>query len=141
MERLVSRVKALRKVWTSYIAQNQCTIVNWLRPTVDNGYGIQIPDLNEVAVEITLGVGRVSRRSLPDPYVSGARTPYDYKDVFYLLVAHDATWLKKGIVFVYGDNKFKTRLPEKRYAFGDVIYQLCDLEQTTSANIGDYSGH
>ena len=136
----MSRVSILRNTWSKYIAQNQCTIVNFVRPTVDNGYGVQVADLTQAAVETTLGVGRVSRRSLPDPYVSGSRTPYDHKDVFYLIVSYDVTWLKKGIVFVYGDNKFKTRLPEKRYIFGDVVYQLCGLEQVTSADQGDYNG-
>lgn len=138
MERQVSRVTLLRSTWNRYIAANPCTIVNWVRPTVDNGYDTQVPDLTATPVETTLGIGRVSRRSLPDPYVSGSRTPYDFKDVFYLLVPHDTTWLKKGIVFVYGDNKFKTRYPEKRYMFGDVIYQLCGLEQVTSVDQGDF---
>jgi len=137
----MSRLSVIRSTWNKYIAQNQCTIVNWVRPTVDNGYGILIPDITKVAVETTLGIGRVSRRSLPDPYISGARTPYDYKDVFYLIVAYDTTWLKKGIVFVYKDNKFRTKLMEKRYMFGDVVYQICGLEQVTSNDIGDYSGN
>ena len=140
MERPVSRLSIIRNTWNKYIAQNQCTIVNWVRPTVDNGYNVNVPDLTAVAVETTLGVGRVARRNLPDPYVSGARTPYDYKDVFYLIVSYDTTWLKKGIVFVYGDNKFKTRIPESRYMFGGIVYKLCGLEQVTSADQGDFNG-
>jgi hypothetical protein len=136
----VGRISILRKTWTDYIAENPCTIINYVRSTVDNGYGIMIPDITETSVAVTLGVGRVSRRSLPDPYISGSRTPYDYKDVFYLLVSYDTTWLKKGIVFEYGNNKFKTRIPENRIMFGEVVYQLCGLEQVTSGDIGDYSG-
>lgn len=136
----MSRVSLIQNTWINYIAQNQCTIVNYVRPTIDNGYGILIPDITQDAVPVTLGIGRVSRRSLPEPYVSGAKTTYDYKDVFYLIVAHDVVWLKKGITFVYGNNKFKTKLPENRYMFNAVVYQICDLEQVTSANIGDYHG-
>lgn len=136
----MSRVSVVRATMNKYINQNSCTIVAWQRPLVNNGYGIMIPDITKTAVETTLGTGRVTRRSLPDPYISGAKTAYDYKDVFYLLVPYDTTWLKKGIVFEYGDNKFKTRIPEKRYNFGEVTYQLCGLEQVTSGNIGDYSG-
>lgn len=136
----MSRTSVIRETWTKYINENPYTIVNWVRPTVDNGYGIQIPDISEASVETPLGIARIARRSLPDPYISGARTPYDYKDVFYMIVPYDADWLKKGIVFEYYGNKFKTRIPENRYMFSAIVYQLCGLEQVTSGNVGDYSG-
>jgi len=116
----MSRVDVIRTTMAKYINENSITITALVRPTVDNGYGMMIPDISQPAVPTNLGIGRISRRSLPDPYISGSRTPYDYKDVFYLLVPYDATWLKKGIVFTYGDNKFKTRIPEKRYIFGEL---------------------
>jgi hypothetical protein len=123
-----------------YISENQITITSPVRPTKDNGYGIQVPDIDQTAVPTILGIGRVCRRRLPDPIVTGSRTPYDYQDVYYLLVQWDATWLKKGITFQYNDEKWKTKLPEKRRIFGEITYRLCDLEQITSRDIGDYNG-
>jgi len=136
----MSRVSVLRKTMLKYINENACAIISYKRPLIDNGYGILIPDLDQAAVPVILGTARMSRRSLPDPYISGSTTAYDYKDVYYLLVPYDATWLKKGIVFECKGNKFKTRIPENRITFGEVVYQLCGLEQVTSGDVGDYSG-
>jgi len=136
----MSRVTVVRNSMNKYIKENETTITFWVRPMIDNGYGKMIPNLDGVAVETILGTARVARRSLPDPYISGSRTSYDYKDVFYLLTQYDSSWLKKGIVFEYQGNKFKTRIPETRYMFGEATYRLCGLEQVTSGDIGDYSG-
>jgi len=133
--RLYERV---RKTMATFIAQNPCTVIAWIRPTRDNGYGKQIPDIDEAAVETTLGVARVSRRRLPDPIVTNASTPYDYLDVYYLLVSYDADWLRKGLVFAYHNQKFRTLLPEDRIMEGAIAYRLCGLEQVTSADVEDF---
>lgn len=135
----MSRVTMLRDTMNKYIDENPCTVISYQRAKIDNGYGMMIPNIDAIAVPVTLGIARVSRRSLPDPYISGSRTPYDYKDSFYLLVKYDAVWLKKGIVFAYNNNKFRTKIPETRYTFGEAVYKLCDLEQVTSGDIGDYN--
>ena len=125
---------AIRASMIKYISENPCTIVVQNRPLVDNGFGIMIPDLTQAAVEETLGIGRVARRRLPEPIVTNASTPYDYQDVYYLLVAYDATWLRKGLVFAYFNKKYRTGTVEQRIMLGQVTYQLCDLEEVTSFN-------
>ena len=84
----------------------------------------------------TLGIGRVTRRRLPDPIVTDARSPYDYNDVFYLIVAYDASWLRRGLIFDYNNQRFRTLLVEDRRILGGVTYRLCDLEQVTSTDGG-----
>ncbi len=136
----MGKVDKLRSTMLNFINENPATIVAWIRPTKVNDAGFTVPDISQAAVETAIGTGRVNRRSLPDPYISGSTTPYDYKDVFYLLMPYDNALLRKGLVFVYGNNKFKTRIPETRYIFGSAIYLLCGLEQVTSSDVGDQSG-
>lgn len=130
----------IRKTMITHINRNPYTIIAWIRPTIDNGYGKMVADLSEDAVETTLGVARVSRRRLPDPIVTNAKTPYDYLDVYYLLTAYTSTWLKTGIVFEYYDQKFRTLLLENRIVDGGIAYKLCALEQVTTKDVEDYYG-
>ena len=119
-----------------FIAENPATIIVDKYTLKDNGYGIMIPDTSVQPTTVVLGTGRVSRRRLPDPIVTDARSPYDYNDVFYLLVEHDADWLHRGMVFTYGNQMFRTLLVEDRIMFGKVAFRLCDLEQVTSTDGG-----
>jgi len=131
----MSRSSVLRNTWNRYVNENPCVITVWIKPTTDNGYGETIPDLTQAGVETVLGTARVARRRLPDPIVTNARTPYDYLDSYYLLATYDSDWLKKGLVFAYNGEKFRTLLVESRVAFGDVIYKICNLEQVTSRSV------
>ncbi len=130
----------IRKVMTKHIARNQYTIITWIRPTIDNGFGKLIPDLAQSAIETTLGIARISRRRLPDPIITNPSTPYDYLDVYYLLAVYDAIWLKQGIIFEYYGQKFRTLLPENRIINGGIAYKLCALEQVTSTDVENLHG-
>jgi len=133
-------VNIIRATMAKYILENPITISMDIRPMIDNGYGVNIPDLSQVAVTTVLGVARVSRRKLPDPFVTGSRTPYDHQDAYYLLAEYTETWLNKGIVFAYFNQKYRTGLVEDRIIGGQIVYKLCALELVTSADLGDYYG-
>lgn len=133
----MSKLDVIRRTMIKRIELNPYTIITYVRPTIDNGYGVQIPDLTQPPVETELGVVTLSRRRLPDPVITNARSPYDFNDVYYLLAAWNADWLKEDLVFEYYGNKFKTLFPENRIMFGGIAYKLCDLEQVTSKQFGD----
>ena len=132
-----SRIDIIRKTWKRYIADNPYTIVTWDRPTIDNGYGTQIPDLTQAPVESTRGIARVCRRRLPDPIIANSTTPYDFQDVYYILVEYDQTWLKKDLIFEYYGQKYRTQWVEDRIMLGGIAYRLSNLEQVTSTKTGD----
>lgn len=125
---------------SNYIAENPYSIDIESRPLIDNGFGKLVPDLNISPVKKTLGIARVARRRLPDVIVTNPKTPYDYQDVYYLLAPYDADWLHIGIVFEYFGEYFRTLRPENRIMFGEIVYKLCDLEQVTQADVGDFYG-
>lgn len=127
-----------RETMETFIAENVYTIVEYVRPTKDNGFGKQVPNLTEDAVLTTLGTARISRRSLPDVMFSNAKTPYDYTETYYLTAAYDATWLRMGIVFEYYGQKFRTLFVENRIIGGGIAYKLCDLEQVTTMDVEDF---
>lgn len=133
----MSKLDVIRNKIQKRIELNPYTIVTYVRPTIDNGYGTLIPDLTQPPVETTLGVATISRRRIPDPVIANSRTPYDYSDVYYMIAMYDAAWLKKDIVFEYYAQKFKTLFVEKRIMFGGIAYLLCDLEQVTSTKFGE----
>lgn len=131
----MSKLDSIRNAMNRRINLNSYTIVQYVRPTIDNNYGSDIPDMTVEPVETPLGIASLSRRRLPDPVVTNARTPYDFNDVYYLLASWDADWLKEGIVFEYHGEKFRTLKPENRIMFGGIAYKLCDLEQVSSIAI------
>jgi len=131
-------VETVRRAIAKRIAENPVTvIVSVYGATIDNGYGIQVPNLAVPAVPATLGIGLVSRRRLPDPLITNAKTPYDHLDVYYIIVKHTDAWLTRGIVFAYNGRKYRVLLPEDRVIFGAVAYRLADLEDVTSSDVGD----
>lgn len=136
----MSKLDRIREAMIRRINLNPYTIVTYIRPKVDNGYGKLIPDMTELPVETILGTASVSRRRLPDVAVTNPGTPYDYQDVHYLLAAYDTTWLHEGIVFEYHGDKFRTMRPEARIMFGGIAYWLCDLEQASTSDVGDLYG-
>jgi hypothetical protein len=106
-----------------------------------------VPDLDASPILTTLGQARIARRRLPEPILANAVTPYDYQDVYYMLVKYDVTWLKKGLVFEYYSKKYRTGIVENRIVAGGhnpsdpldgIAYRLCNLEEVTSADIGDF---
>ena len=129
-------IDSVRSSMTRYINENPVSIVVEKYVLKDNGYGIKIPNMSVPPTVVTLGIGRVVRRRLPDPIVTDAISPYDYNDVFYLLVSYDASWLRRGLIFDYNSQRFRTLLVENRVMFGKVTYRLCDLEQVTSTDGG-----
>ena len=141
-------IDQIRKSMGIYIDQNPYTIIVQVRSKVDNGFDKQVPDLTATPVATTLGIGRIARRRLPEPILANAGTPYDYQDVYYMLVKYDVTWLKKGLVFEYYGSKYRTGKVEKRIIFAGqadpddpyagIAYRLCNLEETTSKDIGDF---
>jgi len=128
----------LRQTISDRIAVNPVTIIADIRPRITNAQGKSIEDITVAAVPTELGVGTVSRRRLPEPIVTNAKTPYDYQDVYYLIVEYDTTWLRRNLVFSHNGETFRTKLPEKKYLFGGVAYIVCGLEQITARDIGDY---
>ena len=130
-------LSVVRQTMIDHIAQNPHTIISPIRPTTTNDYGVTVPDLTQAPVDTTLGVGRITRRRLPDPLVTGSKTPYDFQDLNYLLVDYESTWLRKGIEFSYFDERYRTRYPEKRIMFGAIAYITCSLEQITSVDAGE----
>lgn len=133
-------LSVVRATWARYIAENPYTMISYIRPTKDNGFGIQIPDMTKVAVSTTIGTIRVSRRRLPEPAVANAKTPYDYVDVYYLLAEYDLTALRKGLVFEYYGKKYRTGIVENRIIHSGIAYKICDLEEVTSFDAGDVYG-
>jgi hypothetical protein len=121
-----------------YIDQNPYTIKVNVRAKIDNGYGKMVPDLDASPILTTLGQARIVRRRLPEPILANAVTPYDYQDVYYMLVKYDVTWLQKGLVFEYYDKKYRTGIVENRIVAGGIAYKLCNLEEVTSTDIGDF---
>lgn len=130
----------VRRNMEIYIAQNPYDIIVLIRAKVDNGYDKQVPDLTASSVSSTLGTARISRRRLPEPILTSAKTPYDYQDVYYMLAAYDATWLKKGLIFEYYGSNYRTGKVEDRIVFGAIAYRLCNIEEVTGADIGDMYG-
>jgi len=128
----------IRKTMINHITKNSVTIIEYQRPLIDNGYGFKIPDLTKELTEVELGIARISRRRLPEPIVTNAGTVYDYQDVYYLLAAYDADWLRQNIVFKYHNEYFRTLLPEERIINGDIAYKLCNLEQVTARDVANY---
>lgn len=133
-------ITKIRNTITKQIAYSPCTVIEYVRTFVDNGYGVSVPDLTKTAVATELGTCKVCRRRLPEPIITNAKTPYDFQDVYYLLADYTATWLRKGIVFEYQGKKFRTLLLEDRIINGQVAYKLCDLEQVNSYDVGDSYG-
>ncbi len=133
-------LSSIRETMTKYISENSYEIKTWKRPLVNNGYDQMVPDLTKVAIEETLGTARIARRRLPDVLQANAKTPYDYQDVYYMLAEYDAAWLVSGIVFDYYGQKFRTLFVENRIIDGGIAYKLCNLEQATSSDIGDFYG-
>ncbi len=133
-------LERVRKSIAKYIKENSCTIIVNVRPLKDNGYGKMIPDVEEEPVLKELGIGRIARRRLPDAIITNADTPYDFQDVYYLIVAYDAAWLKMGLIFDYHGQKFRTLFVENRIIGGGVAYKLCNLEQCTSYDVSDFYG-
>jgi hypothetical protein len=131
-------VDSIRRSMAIYINQNIYTIKVNVRTKIDNGYNKIIPDLDASPILTTLGQARIARRRLPEPIIANAVTPYDYQDVYYLLAEYDVTWLKKGLVFEYYGKKYRTGIVENRIVGGGIAYQLCNLEEVTSADIGDF---
>ena len=132
----MAAIDKIRTTMKKFIAENPATITVDKYTLKDNGYGIMIPDTSVQPTTVVLGIGRIARRRLPDPIVTDARSPYDYNDVFYLLVEYDTTWLHRGMVFTYGNQMFRTLLVEDRIMFGEIAFKLCDLEQTTPTDGG-----
>lgn len=139
----------IRKSMSIYINQNPYDIIVATRTKIDNGYGKMIPDLTASPISNTLGQGRIARRRLPEPIVANAVTPYDYQDVYYMLVEYDVIWLQKGLVFEYYGSKYRTGKVESRIVgggqnpsdpFDGIAYKLCNLEEVTSTDIEDFYG-
>lgn len=130
----------IRNSMAIYIAQNPYDIVVLTRAKVDNGYNKLIPSLSASPISNTLGQARIARRRLPEPILTSAKTTYDYQDVYYMLVEYDVTWLKKGLVFEYYGSKYRTGKVENRIVNGGIVYKLCNLEEVTTADVGDFYG-
>lgn len=131
-------IDSIRNSMALYIDQNPYIIIVQVRTKIDNGYGKMIPDLDASPVATTLGIARIARRRLPEPILANASSPYDYQDVYYMLVKYDVDWLKKGLIFEYYGSKYRTGKVEKRIVFESIAYKLCNLEEVTSKDIGDF---
>ena len=129
---------AVRNAIKERIEINPITLVALIRPRKINSQGISVEDITQDAVKTELGIVSVSRRNIPDRIVTNAETPYDYLDSYYLIAEFDASWLRKGLIFFIGNERFRTKLPEDRMMFGDVAYKLCGLESMTSHNLSDF---
>lgn len=137
---VVMILDTIRNSMIAYIAQNPYDITVLTRTKVDNGYGKLIPDLTASPVSSILGQARIARRRLPEPILTSAATTYDYQDVYYMLVKYDATWLKKGLIFEYHGSNYRTGKVEDRIVYGGIAYRLCNIEEITTADIGDFYG-
>lgn len=134
---MVQVVEQLKQTIKQYIAQNPTTVVVEIYPTKDNGYGMQIPDIDATPEIKTLGTVRVSRRRLPDMFITNARSPYDYQDVHYAIGEYDAEWMQEGLIFESYNEKYRMKKIEARIIFGSIVYKLCDLEQITQMTVED----
>lgn len=131
-------IDSIRRSMAIYIGQNSYDIIVATRTKIDNGYGKMIPDLDASPILSTLGQARIARRRLPEPIIANAVTPYDYQDVYYMLVEYDVTWLQKGLIFEYYGKKYRTGIVENRIVVGEIAYKICNLEEVTSADIEDF---
>jgi len=120
------------------IQLNPTVIIASIRPRKINSQGYSVEDITQDAVDTELGTVTLSRRNIPDKIVTNAETPYDYLDNYYLIAEFDATWLRKGLKFWLGSERFRTKIPEAKRMFGEVVYLLCNLETITPANLSDF---
>lgn len=109
-------------------------------PTKDNGYGKMIPDYSDTPVNTHIGIVTIARRRIPDTLLEGTGTPYVYSDMYYMLIPHTITTMRKNMQFTYKGERFKTNIIEKK-VFGDeddIGYYICNLEQITNRDIEDF---
>ena len=133
-------VEQIRSGIAVTIRDNAHEIVTMVRPTRENAYGKEVPDIDAVAVRVVLGIAAILRRRRPEPQKANAMTPYDYLDVYYLLADHTAVdWLKEGIVFQFHDLVYRTLKPEVKYKRGLVTHIVADLEEVTTRDVEDVS--
>lgn len=127
----MSQIASIRRQMTSYINENLAVLSVYERKTKDNGFGYQIPDINGTPILVGQFEARVTRRRIPEPFITNTATPYDYQDVYYLLASHDADWLKQDLTFDYQGQRYRTLYPESRIIYGEVAYKVVNLEQVT----------
>jgi len=128
----------LRNTIAYRISLNPHELICDIYPTIVNSDGYTVADITKEAVPTSFGFVTISRRLLPEPVITNAKTPYDYNDQYYMIAPYNITGLTKGLMFNYNGERFRTKLPEAKRLFGGIAYYVCDLEQITSRHIGAY---
>ncbi len=132
-------VRIMREAFDRKVALNPTYVKVNVRPTKDNGYGVQVPDLSKPIVVMDIGPVRIASASSPVLKAEGDVTMLGIANDFILFGKYTDSWIVDNLVFEWNAMKFKVFKPSYNTRYDEVISIVAHLVNVTEDSNVDVS--